>query len=212
MRLSGRTIERLSAYRRTLRRLQGEGKQRIFSHELAAAQHFTPAQVRRDLMHIGVTGSPARGYEIPALNERIDEVLDPPPGDGAVLIGVGHLGKALLAYFVRHHAHFPVLAAFDSDPAKTGQVIQGCRCHPVDELEQFLKHSPASVGIIAVPEEAAQPVTDRLVHCGVRAFLNFAPVPLRVPDGVFVEEIDIAVSLEKTAYFAHAMRQHRETH
>jgi len=58
------------------------------------------------------------------------------------------------------------------------------------------------VAIIAVPPEAAQPVAEALAEAGVRGILNFAPVRLRVPEGVYVEDLDMTVSLEKVAYFA----------
>ena len=52
-----------------------------------------------------------------------------------------------------------------------------------------------------MPAAAAQSVADRMTGAGLRGILNFAPVPLRVPDHVFVDRIDIASALEKLAYF-----------
>jgi len=197
-----RTVERLCTYRRTLRRCLEQGKARVFSHELAAAHQATPAQVRRDLMTIGFTGSPARGYDVAALLAYVGRILDPPGGTAAVVIGVGHLGRALLAYFTRDRSPLHVAAAFDSDPDKVGTELYGCPVHAIDRLEEILDDSPASVGIIAVPAEHAQAVADRLIHSGIRGFVNFAPVILRLPPHVTCEDMDIAVSLEKVAYHA----------
>jgi NADH/NAD ratio-sensing transcriptional regulator Rex len=41
-----------------------------------------------------------------------------------------------------------------------------------------------------------------LVREGVRGIVNFAPAALRVPPDVYVEDIDMSMSLEKVAYFA----------
>src|SRR5690606_15119379 len=56
--ISDRTIGRLSLYRRLLRDLLADGEQYIFSHQLATLAGGTAAQVRRDIMAIGYTGSP----------------------------------------------------------------------------------------------------------------------------------------------------------
>jgi redox-sensing transcriptional repressor len=65
-----------------------------------------------------------------------------------------------------------------------------------------VKSENITVGIIAVPASAAQSITDSLVAAGVKGILNFAPVPLKVPSTVYVEDLDMTMSLEKVAYFA----------
>lgn len=203
MNFSEAMVGRLATYRRTMRRWQQLGRMRAFSHEIAAELHLTAAQVRRDLMQAGCTGSPAKGYEVASLLDRFGELLDPPEGDGIVLIGVGHLGKALLAYLGRRHPQLVIRLALDSDPHKCEHHIGGVPVHPIDELESRLATQSLSIGILAVPPEHAQSITDRLVRAGIRAIVNFAPTALRVPPEVFVEDVDIAASLEKTAFYAH---------
>ena len=205
MEYSEAMVGRLALYRRTLRRWTREGRVRAFSHEIAGALHLTAAQVRRDLMQAGCKGSPAKGYEIETLLTRFSELLDPPEGDGLVLVGVGHLGKALLSYLGRRHPQLVIRMAFETDPDKCGLHIGGVPVHPSSELEERLEAQPLSIGVIAVPIDAAQDICDRLVRAGVRALVNFAPTTLRVPPEVHVEDVDIAVSLEKTAFFAHRL-------
>ena len=41
-----------------------------------------------------------------------------------------------------------------------------------------------------------------LIEAGITGIVNFAPVTLRVPETVFVENVDMGASLEKAAYFA----------
>ncbi len=210
MRVSQATIERLSAIRRYLREQAREGRERVFSHDLAACWSGSAAQVRRDLMQIGFHGSSNRGYEIAGLCARLDEVLGAPAGQRAALVGVGQIGRALLSYFVARNPSVKVAAAFDVQPDLVGRVIHGCPCHHLDRLEAVLRAAPAHVGIVATPSEAAQTVTSRLVGVGVRGIVNFAPVGLTVPHGVFVERIDIAVLLEKAAYFAQRVEPREE--
>jgi redox-sensing transcriptional repressor len=200
--VSEKTIGRLSVYRRYLCQLLDEGTSHVFSHELARLTGGTAAQVRRDLMAVGFSGSPTRGYDAAGLVGAIGEFLDDPAGQRAALVGVGNLGRALLAYFVGKRPRLRIAAAFDSHPRKAGRVIHGCRCYPVAELAPRLAEEGIEIGIVAVPAGAAAGVADGLVQAGVRGILNFAPVRLHVPETVHVEDIDFAMALEKVAYFA----------
>ncbi|KZD20021.1 MAG: hypothetical protein AO396_07390 [Candidatus Fermentibacter daniensis] len=118
------------------------------------------------------------------------------------LVGVGNLGRAILTYFSGRRRNLRITASFDVDPLKTGRVINGCRCYSMSELGDVLERGRIKTAILAVPAGKAQETTDALVAAGVRGILNYAPVPLRVPDGVFLEERDMTMSLETVAFFA----------
>lgn len=200
--LSEKHVARLSVYRRLLQDRPAGAPAEIYSHDLAALSRNTAAQVRRDLMTIGFTGSPARGYRVEQLIEAIGHTLDAPAGQGAALCGVGNLGRALLDYFTIWRPQLRIVAAFDTDPAKTGRVIHRCRVHPLADLEPVVRAQGISVGVITVPASAAQRVAESMLAAGIRGFLNFAPTPLHLPAEAYVEEMDITTSMEKVAYFA----------
>lgn len=200
--VSGKTIGRLSLYRRVLYRLLAEGEQSLFSHQLASLVGGTAAQVRRDVMAVGYAGSPTRGYDIQDLTRAIGSFLDAPEGQGVALVGVGNLGRALLAYFSGRRPKLSIEAAFDVDPAKVNRVIHGCWCYPLEELDSVVAEHAIEIGMITVPADQAQAVADRLSQAGVFGLLNFAPVRLWVPGHVYVEDLDVAMSLEKVAFFA----------
>lgn len=202
MDIPSRTVERISAYRRILLSVQNSGQQRIFSHELAGLEGVTAAQVRRDLMTIGYTGSPAHGYEVGGLIEKISSILDPSDSEVIALVGVGHLGSALLAYFQQRWPNVFSAVAFEADPELTGRKLHGCDCFSIEELETVVQERRVNVAILAVPAAAAQDVADRLINSGVRGLVNFAPVRLRVPADIYMDNVDISVSIEKAAYFA----------
>lgn len=197
-----KTVERLSLYRRLLVTIVSDGRRHVHSHDLASLSGFTAAQVRRDLMVVGYTGNPARGYSAEGLVEAIGTFLDGPEPEAAALVGVGNLGRAILAYFLGRRPGARLVAAFDIDPAKVGRVIQGCRCYSIEEVERCVHDHGIRVGLIAVPANAAAGVADRLARAGVRGLLNFAPVPLRAPAGVYLEQMDMTTWLEKVACFA----------
>ncbi len=200
--ISDKTIGRLSLYRRLLNGLEQSGQATVFSHEVASMAGVTAAQVRRDVMSIGFSGSPAKGYGVSELAEAISTVLYRGTTQTGALIGVGNLGRALLAYFVGRHPKLSIRAAFDRDPAKTNRVINGCRCYPNNQLAEVVRTEGIQVGVITVPAGEAQSAANDLCQAGILGLLNFAPVRLWVPAHVYVEDLDVSQSLERVAYFA----------
>ncbi len=200
--VSQKTIGRLSLYRRLLNNLLAEGERSIFSHQLAAMAGGTAAQVRRDMMAVGYSGSPTHGYDVQELTRAIGAFLDAPQGQNVALVGVGNLGRAILSYFAGRRPKLKIVAAFDNDPGKVNRMIHGCRCYPVDEMVRVVKEHRIQIGIITVPADEAQRAAERLVAAGVLGLLNFAPVRLWVPASIYVEDIDVTMAMEKAAYFA----------
>jgi redox-sensing transcriptional repressor len=196
------TIGRLSRYRRLLTQRMESGSENVFSHELAAVAGVSAAQVRRDMMSVGAKGSPISGYDIAALIDCVGAEMDDPNGTRAALVGVGNLGRSVLTFFQGRRPKLSFVAAFDSESSKTGRVICGCRCYSTDDLARVVSAQKITVGVIAVPQSAAQAVASSLEDAGVRGILNFAPVVLRVGPGTFAEDIDMTMALERVAYFA----------
>lgn len=205
-----RTIERLSYYRRLLEAELEAGRKNIFSHQLASLAGVTPAQIRRDLTYVGYAGSPQVGYGVRALRDAVGRALSPHGQVNVGLVGVGYLGRALLAYFSGRHEGLVIRAAFDVDPAKTGRVLRGCRCYPMEDLREVVRREAISMAIISVPAAAAQRVAEALVGAGVKGILNFAPATLRVGGDVYVETMDLTMAIEKVAHFAQARQQPSE--
>lgn len=209
--ISVKTIGRLSLYRRLLNGLITTGAQSVYSHQLAALAGGTAAQVRRDMMAIGYTGSPKRGYDVRELIDSIGVFLDFPKGQGVALVGIGNLGRAIMSYFAGRRPKLSIVAAFDTDLYKIDRVILGCRCYPVSQLAPIVASLNIRLGVVTVPASEAQNTADFMVRAGIRGILNFAPVPLRVPPDVYVEDIDMTMSLEKVAYFARQSALEKET-
>jgi redox-sensing transcriptional repressor len=200
--ISERTIERMSQYRKILDRFTTDNVQYIYSHELAKLCGHTAAQVRRDLMTIGFSGGSSKGYDVVLLNRSIDEFMGFSVEKKIVLVGIGHLGRALLNFFSKRNPMLNLVAAFDINPDKSGRVIHDVQCYSIDEMESIIRDQQVEMAIITVPADAAQESSDRLVACGIKGLLNFAPVQLKVPLSVYVENLDLTSVLEKVAYFA----------
>jgi redox-sensing transcriptional repressor len=183
----------------------------VYSHQLAAAARVKASQVRRDIMSLGIEGSPVRGYHCEELIASIREVLDNPEGERVALVGLGNLGRAIMTYFAGRRPKLRIVAAFDVDPAKVDRVYHGVRCHSDAELPAVIREQNIRVGIITVPATVAQEVADRLVAAGLRGILNLAPRPLSVPEGVYIESLDVTAALEKVAYFSRQEGAREET-
>ncbi len=200
--ISDKTVERLSLYRWLLETKVDKDTVSLFSHQIAAMACVSPAQLRRDLMTTGYSGSSTRGYSVKELAGSIAGVLDGNEPAKVALIGMGNLGRAIVSFLRGRRSRLKVVATFDTDSRKTGRVISGCRCYGQNRIEEIVTREQISVAVITVPSDVAQKVTDRLVNAGVTGILNYAPVPLRVPERVYLENRDVTTALEKVAYFA----------
>jgi redox-sensing transcriptional repressor len=200
--VSRKTIARMSLYRRLLISLRETGTTHVFSHQLAKLAGLTAAQVRRDFMAIGYSGSPTRGYEVDKCIESIGTFLDAPRRQDVALVGAGKLGRSVVAHFSGRRPKLKIVAAFDNDPAKIGQTVDGCPCLALDVLESTIRDLGIQIAILTTPPSAAQDAADTLVHAGVRSIVSFAATPLHVPAGVSVIDMDITAALETAAYFA----------
>ena len=63
-----------------------------------------------------------------------------------------------------------------------------------DRTAEICRDRRIPIGIITTPAEEAQAVCDQLVAAGIKAVWNFAHVHLHVPEGVLVQNEDMAVS------------------
>jgi redox-sensing transcriptional repressor len=192
----------MSRYRRLLVGLREDGVASIYSHQLARNAVVSAAQVRRDLMVIGYSGSPNRGYDVDACIASIGAFLDGPVRQDVALVGVGNLGRAVLAHFADKSPSVAIVAAFDIDPDIAGHMVHGCRCFDAARMEEIVRDLGIDIAVLTVPAESAQDVADALVRAGVKSLISFSPTPLHLPNDIFVEYMDITAALESAAYFA----------
>jgi len=205
--LPGKTVERLSEYRRQLLGCLAEKKYFIFSHDLAALLHITAVQVRRDLMLIGYSSVLRKGYDIRELIQTIGGIIDSEQGLNVAIIGIGNLGRAVTGYFRGKRSKLNIVASFDNDPQKVNKVISGVKCYDTRDMEQIIREMDIKIAILTVPAAFAKSMVDEVVRFGILGILNFTTVPLNVPSGVYLEEYDMITSIEKVAYFVKESNQ-----
>jgi redox-sensing transcriptional repressor len=205
--LPGKTVERLSEYRRTLLVCLGENRNYIYSHELASMLHITAVQVRRDLMLIGYSSVLKKGYDVRELIEIIGSIIDSDEGLNVCIVGMGNLGRAITGYFKGKRSRLNIIASFDNDPAKVNKVISGVKCYDAALMGEVIKELNISIAILTVPPDNVRDVAEEAVRYGVTGILNFTTVPVNVPSGIHLEEYDMITSLEKVAYYVKENRK-----
>ncbi|MGF1586393.1 MAG: redox-sensing transcriptional repressor Rex [Bacteroidales bacterium] len=201
MRLPGKTIERLSQYRRILLNCLNIGKTHIYSHELANMLNLTAVQVRRDIMLMGYSTSQKKGYDINELINVIGSILDTRKGQNVAVIGIGNFGRAITGYFMGKRSKLNIVATFDTDLSKINRVISGVNCYPIQQLPELVKSLNITIAILTVPPDHAASVAEALVIAGIKGILNFTSVPLNIASNVHLEDYDMITSIEKVAYF-----------
>jgi redox-sensing transcriptional repressor len=194
------TVRRLSLYLRFLEQFAAQGHTTVSSAELARRGGTTSAQVRKDLSFFGSFGKRGLGYSVPELTAKIRDILGLERTYRVVLVGAGRIGSALAQYPGFRQRGFNVTAIYDTDPKKVGGRWNGLVVRDVRHLEGDLKRDPSDIAILVTPAESAQEVANRLVHAGVKAILNFAPVQLEVPSDVAVKSVNMALELETLSF------------
>jgi redox-sensing transcriptional repressor len=190
------TVARLAVYLRALTSLAEHGTSTVSSESLATEAGVNSAKLRKDLSYLGSYGVRGVGYDVLLLAGEIRTALGLDRNRSVALIGLGHLGQALVGYTGFASRGFRIAAVLDADARLVGTRVRGMTVHHIDELAERVEVEQISIAVIAVPASAAQQVCDQLVEAGVRSILNFAPTVLTVPDGVDVRKVDLAAELQ----------------
>ncbi|MGE5529016.1 MAG: redox-sensing transcriptional repressor Rex [Patescibacteria group bacterium] len=199
-------VRRLPVYLRVLEELDALETPIVSSQDLGRQAGVSPGQVRKDLTNFGVFGKQGVGYRVTVLRAELRKALRLEEQVPVGLVGAGHLGLAVARYDQERERFHPggtrLAAVFDRDPRVVGRQVGRLTVRNVAELEQAITALGLRILMVAVPASEAQMVVDRAIGAGIRAFLNFAPVTLRVPEDIRVHTADVGLELEALAYYA----------
>jgi redox-sensing transcriptional repressor len=196
-------VRRLSLYLRQLESFADENRRTISSRQLGEVLGLSDAQVRKDLAYFGQFGHAGIGYRVPELIQRVRRILGTDKLSPMLLVGVGNLGRALIAFRGFQKRGFELIAVFDKDPAKIGEVTDGpkrLKVQTLAEMPLIVRKHAIRIGVVAVPASSAQQVAEEMVAAGIRAILNFAPVALQVSPEISVASVDLAIHLEQLSF------------
>lgn len=194
------TIRRLPVYLRGLLFASERQQKNISSQNLAELIGVNSWQIRKDFSYFGEFGTRGVGYNVDKLAMQIKKILKIAEIQRAALVGVGNIGSAVLAYYGFAKYNLEIAFAFDIAPDKIGTKIEHVVVEDVANLSKLKKHK-IKLGILAVPEHAAQETADKLVKAGIKGILNFSPRYIEVPKKVKVATVDIAMYLASLPYY-----------
>ena len=194
------SLSRLPQYHHLLIELKTKGVRQVSCSTIGLALNLVPVQVRKDLQYTGIVGKPKTGYVVDELVQSIETFLGWNNVNEAFLAGAGNLGTALLGHERFSRFGLRIVAAFDTDPRKTGAWIHDKAVLPLEKLADLAQRMSIHLGIITAPAEVAQAIAEEMVRGGIQAIWNFAPVKLKVPENIIVHNEDLYSSLASLSW------------
>lgn len=199
-------IIRLSRYKNALYRLRALGFVKVFSDNLADAIGVLPSQVRKDFSLFGISGNKRGGYQVDTLIEKLNTILGKEQTQEVIIVGLGNIGNALMKYKGFEKEGLKISACFDIDSTKYNRDSE-IPVLPLEEMKDFVRSKRIRIGVIAVPDIAAQSVLDMMLACGIKGVLNFAPLRLRAAEDIVVNNVNLELELENVIYFVNAQEK-----
>jgi redox-sensing transcriptional repressor len=194
-------IGRLPVYLRALQRMADIGLKTTSSQELGEHVGISAAQIRKDISQFGEFGKQGTGYSIEFLIDKLREILKVDRIWDVVIVGAGDMGHALANYQGFKNRGFHVVAIFDNNKEKVGQMVGEYKIEDSENMIERIKSAGIKIAMLTVPAAAAQGVADKLVQAGVHAILSYAPISLNVPNNVKVQYIDPSTHLQRMTYY-----------
>lgn len=176
------------------------GIKKVFSYTLGNETGVSPDQVRKDLSEFKIRGNQRGGYSIDFLISSFEKIFDEAEIHNIIIVGMGNIGQALTQYNWLVQRNINIVASFDIDPTKLKTKLE-IAVYPMSRLKEIIYRFSVKVAIISVPEISAQEVCNQLIEAGIEGIVNFAPVILKVPDGVVVNNINLYDEVE-TVFFS----------
>ena len=210
--ISKAVISRLPRYHRYLGELLNSGTERISSGELSRLMKVTASQIRQDLNNFGGFGQQGYGYNVRYLRDEIGKILGLDHDHAMIIIGTGHLGKALANYENFNRGSIHIVGLFDIRKEVIGTKVRNTEIRSVEELPSFLKEHEVEIAVLTLPKKNATEIAKILVENGINAIWNFAytDLNLQLPEDVIVENVHLSDSLMQLTYRLNAAQQKEE--
>jgi len=193
-------VQRISQYRKVLYKLKSLGFAKVFSDNLGDALGVSAALVRKDFAACELSGHKRGGYQVNELLDKLNELLGNPESLQVILVGCGKIGTALLNYNGFQAEGIRVIAGFDANPERISPEA-AIPIHDIKTMPAIIEANKVKVAILAVPEEVSFNMAEKLRGLGIRGILNFAPVPLKSTPDCNIENMNIALEVEKLFFF-----------
>lgn len=155
------TLRRLPWYLSNVKLLKKKGERFVSSTQISKEINIDASQIAKDLSYVNISGRTRVGYDIDTLIAVLEDFLGFTNLHKAFLFGVGSLGGALLHDSGLNHFGLEIVAAFDVNPDLVGTQLNGIPIYHTDEFEQKMSEYDVNIGVLTVPIEIAQQITDK---------------------------------------------------
>jgi redox-sensing transcriptional repressor len=189
------TIRRLPWYLSNSKLLKQKGERFVSSTQLSKETGIDSSQIAKDLSYVNISGRTRVGYEVDSLITVLEDFLGFVGVHKAFLFGAGSLGAALLDDSGLSHFGLEIVAAFDVNPALVGTKVNGIPIYHTDRFLDKCNSYHVNIGILTVPIEIAQCITDTMLQGGIKAIWNFTPFRIRVPEDIVVQNTSLYAHL-----------------
>lgn len=189
------TLRRLPWYLSNVKLMKEKGEEYVSSTQISKEINIDASQIAKDLSYVNISGRTRVGYEVDALIRVLEDFLGFTNMHKAFLFGVGSLGGALLRDSGLNHFGLEIVAAFDINPDLVGQRINGIPIYHSDEFVEKMNEYEVNIGVLTVPINIAQEITDKMIDGGIKAVWNFTPFRIRVPENIVVQNTSLYAHL-----------------
>lgn len=194
-----KSLRRILLYRGSLLRLQALGVKRVFSYTLGRETGISAEQVRKDFSEYQIKGNQRGGYHVDELIKEMECIFYKNGSQNIIVVGRGNIGDSLANYSNFSLRQINIVATFDIDPSKQ-RIRNDIPVYTMDRMKEVIDRFYVRTAIVAVPDLAAQGVCDQLVEYGVKGIINFAPVILKVPDEIIINNVNLSDEIESVIY------------
>lgn len=189
------TLRRLPWYLAYAKLVLKEGETYISSTQIAKNIAVDASMVAKDLSFVNVSGRTRVGYDVKELVGVLEAFLGFTNSHKAFLFGVGSLGGALMHDNGLEQFGLEIVAGFDVKYELTGTNINKIPIHHIDRFSELQKQTDVNIGVLTVPVDRAQAVSELMIEGGIQAIWNFTPYRIRVPENVIVQNTSIYAHL-----------------
>ncbi len=211
-RVSLAVVKRLPKYYRYLGLIADRGIIRVSSQELSKITGLTASQIRQDLNHFGGFGQQGYGYNVEELKAEIEKIIGIDKSYKAIVVGMGNIGQAIYKYRgFNEDSGFKIVGLFDKDKNIVGRTINGIKVNDVKNISKLIDKEDVDIAVLSVTADAAQEVCDKLVEGNIKGIWNFAPVDLKLPKDVVLENVHLDESLFTLTYYMNNLKDYPGT-
>jgi redox-sensing transcriptional repressor len=189
------TLRRLPWYLAYAKLVLGNGEMFLSSTQIAKNIAVDASMVAKDLSYVKITGRTRVGYDVKEMVSVLEKFLGFTKSHKAFIFGVGSLGGALMHDNGLEQFGLELVAGFDVKYELAGTSINHIPIHHVDRFKELQSQTNINIGVLTVPVEKAQQVSEMMIDGGIQAIWNFTPYRIRVPENIIVQNTSIYAHL-----------------